>query len=221
MPEIVVHALEKSRATRILWLLEELGVAYTIRSYARDKNFRAPPELRAIHPLGKSPVVTVDGEVLAESGAIIEELVDTLGDGRLRPELGTPERRRYRYWLHYAEGSLMTPLLVKLITSRIRTAKVPFFVKPIARGIADKTDGNYTDPELQTHFAHIEAHLGEHDYFAGDAFSAADIQMAYGLVAGVDRAGLGGEVPNIAGWIDRIKGRDAYARAVEAGGPMA
>ena len=220
MVDIIVHHLDRSRSTRVLWLLEELRLPYTIELYQRDRNFRAPPELERVHPLGKSPVVTVDGDVLAESGAIIEELVDRFDDGRLRPEAGTPERRQYRYWLHYAEGSLMPPLLVKLITGRIRTAKLPFFIKPVARGIADKTDASFTDPELDKHVAFMEAHLGRHKYFAGSSFSAADIQMVFGVEAGAGRVSQLESAPNLAAWLQRVRGRDCYMRAIERGGPV-
>ena len=137
---LIVHHLNNSRSQRILWLLEELGLPYEIVKYQRDpQTMLAPPELRRVHPLGKSPVVTVDGLTLAESGAIIETLVERYGDVRLAPPPGSPEAVRYRYWLHYAEGSAMPPLLLKLIFDRIGSAKMPFFAKPVAKGIVDAT----------------------------------------------------------------------------------
>ena len=134
---LIVHHLENSRSQRILWLLEELGVEYEIKAYKRDpETSLAPPDMRDVHPLGKAPMIT-DGDVtIAESGAIIEYLMDTYDDGTLRPPAGTPERRTWTYWLHYAEGSFMPLMILSLIVNRIETAKMPFFVKPVAKGIA-------------------------------------------------------------------------------------
>jgi len=218
--QIVVHHLKQSRSHRILWLLEELGQAYDIVEYARDpKTMRAGPELRALHPLGKSPLVELDGIVLAESGAIVEELVDAFDiEGTLRPKSGTEAHRRYRYFLHYAEGSLMTPLLVALLTSQVRKAKLPFFVRPVASRVADGIDDKYTKGELDAHFAFLEGHLAAHSWFAGDAFSAADVQMSYGLLAALARGGVG-DRPQLARWVTQIEERPAYQRAVERGGP--
>lgn len=217
MPEIVVHHLELSRSHRIVWLLEELGLPYEIQHYKRHpKTLRAPPELKLLHPLGKSPVVTLDGDVLAESGAIIEELVERFGP-QLRPT--DPEAlRQFRFWLHYAEGSLMPPLLVKLLMNKVRSAPVPFFLKPIAKAIPDKLDSQYTNAEIKNHFAFIEQTLGERDYFAGEAFSAADIQLSYPIEASADRGG--GLGPNTQAWVERMHARPAYQRASEAGGAL-
>jgi glutathione S-transferase len=136
---LIVHHLENSRSQRVLWLLEELGVEYEIKRYERDKKtMLAPRELREVHPLGKSPVLTDDGQTIAESGAIVEYLVERYGKGRLVPAAGTPEKLRYTYWLHYAEGSAMPPMLLKLIFERMKTGPVPFFLRPIVRGVADK-----------------------------------------------------------------------------------
>jgi glutathione S-transferase len=136
---IVLHHLNNSRSQRILWLLEELGVEYEVKRYQRDaKTMLAPPALRAVHPLGKSPVLTDGDLTLAESGAIIEYLVERYGEGRFIPAAGTPERLRYTFWLHYAEGSAMPPLLMALVFHRIETAPMPFFVRPIARSIVKK-----------------------------------------------------------------------------------
>ena len=144
---IVVHHLNNSRSQRILWLLEELGVPYEVRRYQRDaKTMLAPPELRAVHPLGKSPVIS-DGEVvLAESGAIVEYLASRHGNGILIPRANTPEHLRYLYWMHFAEGSMMPPLLLKLIFDRIESGPMPFFVKPVARGIAQRAKGMMVTP---------------------------------------------------------------------------
>ena len=218
---ITVHHLNNSRSQRILWLLEELELPYEIVHYQRDPaTMLAPPELRRIHPLGKSPVVTLDdGTVLAESGAIIETLVERFGAGRLAPPPSTPEALRYRYWLHYAEGSAMPPLLLKLLFDRIGRAKMPFFAKPIARGIVDKAMSGFIGPQLKTHLGYLEGELARHDWFAGPGFTAADIQMSFPLEAAQARAGLtAAAYPRLTGWLARIHARPAYLRALERGG---
>lgn len=213
---LVVHHLNYSRSTRILWLLEELGLDYEIQRYERDpKTFRAPPELAKVHPLGRAPVVT-DGElVLAESGAIVEYLVDKTG--QLGPQ--TPDERiRFRFFLHYAEGSVMPPLLVRLLMSKVKTAPLPFFIKPIARQIASKVEENYSDGEIDRHFTFLDAELAEREWLLGDRLTAADIQMLYPLEAGLSRGA--GDRPNIAAWLARVQARPAYQRAMEKGGPL-
>jgi glutathione S-transferase len=220
MAVILVHHLDNSRSQRVLWLLEELGLPYELVLYKRDpKTMRAPPELQKIHPLGKSPVVEVDGEKLAESGAILETLVERFGP-QLRPEPGTDAFRLYRFFMHYAEGSLATPLLVALLTRMVRKSPVPFFLSPIVRRIGEGLDQQYTTPELQRHFDFLEQHLASHTWFAGDPFSAADIQMSFGLEAAGSRGGLG-DRPKLAAWLQRIHARDAYQRALAKGGPYA
>jgi glutathione S-transferase len=223
---IVVHHLNNSRSQRILWLLEELGVPYELQRYQRDsKTMLAPPELRAVHPLGKSPVVT-DGEsqetrtTLAESGAIIEYLVDKYGAGRLIPPTGTPERLRYTYWLHYAEGSAMPPLLLKLVFDRVESGPMPFFVRPIAGAIAKKVKEAFIDPQLETHLGFMEAELGKSRWFAGDELTAADIQMSFPIEAARDRAGVTRATrPRLSEFLERIHARPAYQRALANGGP--
>jgi len=217
---IVVHHLENSRSQRVLWLLEELGLPYEVKRYARDpKTMYAPPELARVHPLGKSPVIT-DGDVtVAESGAIIEYLLDTYGQGRLRPPAGTPERRRFTYWLHFAEGSAMPPLLMKLVFEKVRSAKVPFFVKPVVKGIADKVTSSFIAPNLERQLQFMESELAAREWFAGAEFSAADIQMSFPLEAAAARAGLDARYPRLADWLSRIHARPAYRRAVGVGGP--
>jgi len=216
---IIVHHLNNSRSQRILWLLEELDVPYEIKRYQRDpKTMLAPPELRQIHPLGKSPVIT-DGEVtLAESGAIIEYLAERYGQGRLLPPAGTPERLRCSYWLHYAEGSAMPPLLLKLVFHRVETAPAPFFVKPIAKGIAHKVQHSYVDPQLKLHLDYLEGELGKSAWFAGNEFSAADIQMSFPLEAFAARGGLDAGRPRLWAFLQRIHARPAYQRALQNGG---
>jgi len=218
---IIVHHLENSRSHRILWLLEELGVAYDIRRYARDpKTMLAPPELKRVHPLGKSPVLVDGDEVHAESGAIIEYLLQRYDSAAaLAPPPGSPERLRLSYWLHYAEGSVMPPLLMSLVFARIRNAPMPFFVKPVARAIADKAMKGFVGPQLTTHFDFIESELAQRSWFAGAAFSAADIQMSFPVEAAGARGALG-DRPHTQAWLRRIHERPAYARAVERGGPF-
>jgi glutathione S-transferase len=218
---IVLHHLNQSRSQRVLWLLEELDLAYEVRVYQRDPaTMRAPPELRQVHPLGKSPVIT-DGEVtLAESGAIVEYLVQRHGDGRLRPAPGTPGALRYLYFMHYAEGSLMPPLLLKLVFDRIQKAKMPFFVRPVARAIAGRALKGFVMPEIERHLDFLEQELGDSPWFTGDEFTAADIQMSFPIEAARARAGLGGQRPRLKNFLERIHQRPAYARALQRGGPF-
>lgn len=217
---ITVHHLNNSRSQRVLWLLEELGLPYEIRHYQRDpQTMLAPSELRAVHPLGKSPVIT-DGDVtVAESGAIVEYLVGRHGGGRLVPAEGSPDKLRYTYWLHFAEGSAMPPLLLKLIFGRIQTAPMPFFIKPIARGISAKVLSSFVDPNLKSQLDFMEAELGRSEWFAGPEFTAADIQMSFPLEAAAQRAGLDASRPRLSAWLQRIHARPAYQRALERGGP--
>lgn len=217
---ITVHHLEHSRSQRVLWLLEELGLPYEVKRYARDpKTMLAPPELAAVHPLGKSPVIT-DGDVpVAESGAIVEYLVDAHGGGRLKPAAGTPAHRQYVYWLHFAEGTAMPPLLMKLIFDKVRSAKVPFFVKPVVKGVADQVTKGFIAPNLKRQFAFMEAELASRPWFAGDEITAADIQMSFPLEAAQARGGLDASYPRLTAWLARIHERPAYRAALERGGP--
>ncbi|HEY0199955.1 MAG TPA: glutathione S-transferase [Rhodanobacter sp.] len=216
---IVVHHLNNSRSQRILWLLEEFGVPYELKRYQRDaKTMLAPPELRAIHPLGKSPVITDGDLTLAESGAIIEYIADRYGNGELLAIPGTAERLRQNYWLHYAEGSAMPPLLLKLVFQRVGSAPVPFFVKPVAKGIARKVQHDFVDPQLKLHLDYLDGELGDREWFAGDALSVADIQLSFPLEAFAARGGLDERYPRLAGFLQRIHARPAYQRALERGG---
>ena len=217
---ITVHHLNNSRSQRVLWLLEELGLEYQIKRYARDaKTMLAPPELRAVHPLGKSPVITDEALTLAESGAIVEHLIDSYGEGRLRPAPGSPARQRYSYWLHYAEGSAMTPLLLKLVFNRIESAPMPFFARPIARAIAGNAKRSFVEPNIALHLDYMEQELGASGWFAGDAFSGADIQLSFPLEAAAARAGLDARRPRLMDFLARIHARPAYQRALQRGGP--
>lgn len=217
---ITLHHLNNSRSQRILWLLEELGLPYEIKRYQRDtKTMLAPPELRAVHPLGKSPVIT-DGELtVAESGAIVEYLADRYGEGRLLAAHGTPERLRQNYWLHYAEGSAMPPLLLKLVFQRVASTPAPFFVRPVMKGIAAKVQESFVDPQIALHLAYLEAELGAAEWFGGRAFSAADIQMSFPLEAAASRGGISATTcPRLHDFLQRIHARPAYQRALAAGG---
>jgi len=192
---------------------------YEIKRYERDaKTMLAPPELRAVHPLGKSPVVSDGGLTLAESGAIIEYLVERHGGGQLAPAPGTPARLRYSYWLHYAEGSAMSPLLLKLVFDRIESGPMPFFVKPIARAIAGRAKNSFILPQITRHLDYLESELARFRWFAGDEFSAADIQMSFPLEVAVKRAGLGPSRSRLMDFLGRIHARPAYQRALERGG---
>jgi glutathione S-transferase len=216
---IVVHHLNNSRSQRVLWLLEELGLPYEIRRYERNPaTLLAPPELRAVHPLGKSPVISDADRVLAESGAILEYLVEEHGQGRLLPGPGTPERLRYRYWMHYAEGSAMPPLLLKLVFDRIGKAKMPFFIKPVARGIAARARDSFIQPQIEQHLSFMEGELARSTWFAGDEFTAADVQMSFPLEAAAARGGLDARRPKLMEFLSRIHARPAYQRALERGG---
>jgi glutathione S-transferase len=223
---LTVHHLETSRSQRILWLLEELGVPYELKIYRRNPVTRlAPPELKQVHPLGKSPVVTDDGEVVAESGAIIEYLVEKYGANaggelaRLQPAAGTPEHRQCRFWMHYAEGSLMSWLLMKLVFTAIPQRPMPFFVRPIARGLCGKVLEQLVDPNVETAAAFIEDHLGRHRWFAGADLSMADFQMSYPVEALLTRAIDAKSHPRIAEYRERMRTRPAYQRAEAKGGP--
>jgi glutathione S-transferase len=219
-PMITVHHLNNSRSQRVLWLLEELGLPYEIKHYQRDaKTMLAPESLRQVHPLGKSPVITDDGATVAESGAIIEYLVERYGNGRLVPPAGSPEKLRWRYWMHFAEGSAMPPLLMKLVFTTIERTKMPFFVKPIAKAISQKVQGTLVDPNLKRQLDFMEAELGKSEWFAGNDFSAADIQMSFPLEASAQRAGLDASRPKLMAFLKRIHARPAYQRALERGGP--
>ena len=222
---IKLHHLENSRSQRVLWLLEELGLEYEVVQYSRDpRTMLAPPELRAVHPLGKSPVIEDGDQVVAESAVIIEHLTERYdGAHRLSPLPGPaddPERMRYRYWLHYAEGSAMPPLLLSLVFSRLKSAPMPFFARPVARAIADKALVGFVRPQIRLHLDYMEAELGRDEWFAGPRFTAADIHMSFPVEAAVVRAG-GESHPRLHAFVQRIQARPAYQRALERGGPFA
>ncbi len=216
---ITVHHLNNSRSQRVLWLLEELELPYEIKRYERNpKTMLAPPSLRKVHPLGKSPVITDGDLTVAESGAIVEYLVDRYGNGRLKPALGTPEHLRYTYWLHYAEGSAMPPLLLKLIFDTIEKTPMLFFVRPIAKSITNQVKSSFIEPQITQHLDFMEAEIGKSTWFAGNEFSAADIQISFPLEVAVARAGLNQSRPKLMTFLNCIHSRPAYQQALERGG---
>lgn len=216
---IIVHHLNDSRSQRVLWLLEELGLRYEVKRYQRDKKTSlAPAALKAIHPLGKSPVIE-DGDIrVAETGAIIDYLLEAHGNGRLKPAAGTAESRRFTYWLHYAEGSAMTPLLLKLVFSQL-PKRSPLLVRGVVKAVANKVQEAFIDPQIVSHTAWWEAELGRSEWFAGDTFSAADIMMSFPLEAAGSRVPFGPDKPRITAFLKTIHARPAWQRALERGGP--
>jgi glutathione S-transferase len=217
---ITVHHLNNSRSQRVLWLLEELALPYEIKRYQRDpKTMLAPAELRAVHPLGKSPVITEGAATLAESGAILEYLLDRHGAGRLRPAPDAPEYLRYRYFLHYAEGSLMPLMLLALVIARMPQGPMPFFMKPLVRAIAGKIRAQFLGPQLKLHLDYLERELEGRSWLLGEELSAADIQLSFVLEAAASRGGLGSNYPRLAAYLQGIRARPAYQRALAKGGP--
>lgn len=222
---LIVHHLDNSRSLRVLWMLEELGLAYELKQYARDaKTMLAPPELRQVHGLGKAPVLQDDTRVLAESGAILDYLADSYDSERVLSPAPLPaasdERMAYRYWLHYAEGSAMPPMLLTLVMSRIRNAPMPFFAKPIARAIADKAEKGFVGPQRRLHLDWMEQRLAASPWFAGKRFTAADIQMSFPIQAAASRGDGLADKPALRGFLQRIEQRPGYQRAVARGGSL-
>lgn len=215
---ITVHHLNDSRSQRILWLLEELGLEYEVKRYERDpETMLAPASLKEVHPLGKSPVITDEELTLAESGAIVEYLVDRYGDGRLAPTTQTPERLRYTYWLHYAEGSAMPPLVMQLIFNQIEEQS-PFYLRAIAKLITGRVKQTYIEPQIAQNLDYLEAELNKNTWFVGDEFTAADIQLSFPLEAAAAYSNLGTSYPQIIAFLERIHARPAYQKALEQGG---
>ncbi len=216
---IVLHHLNNSRSQRILWLLEELQLDYEIKFYQRDKKTQlAPPELKEVHPLGKSPVVEDKSRVIAESAAIIDYLCRKYGKDWL-PRSNSAAYTDCQFWLHYAEGSVMPPLLLQLVFEKIKTAPMPFFIRPVAKGISDKVMNSFVRPNIKIHFDYIEHHLADKQWFLGDNISAADIQMSFPLSAALSRdTKLLKNYPHTANWVRRFQARPAYLRALDKGG---
>lgn len=217
---ITVHHLNNSRSQRILWLLEELGQDYEIKRYFRNpETMRAPDNLKQVHALGKSPLVS-DGEVtVAESGAIIEYLIGEYGRDTLVPALGSKAHRDYVYWLHFAEGSLMPPLLMRLLFDKIQSSPMPFFVKPIANKLCAKVMTTFIGPEIKSLLTFIDTYLSTRTWFAGEALSGADIQMSFPLEACVAGGIIdASQYPNCYAYVKRIQALPAYLAALEKGG---
>lgn len=224
---LIVHHLETSRSQRVLWLLEELGTPYQIKVYARDPKTRlAPAALRKVHPLGKSPVITDQGETFAESGAIIEYLVETYAASaagelaHLQPAVGTPEHRRCRFWMHYAEGSLMNWVVMKLVFSSIPRQPMPFFAKPVARALCAKVQQQLVDPNVELALDYMEENLGRHTWFAGEQITMADFQMSFAVEAALSRSDKAAQCPKLQAYAARMRARPAYQRAIAKGGPV-
>lgn len=224
---ITVHHLETSRSQRVLWLLEELGLPYEIKRYQRDpKTKLAPAALKAVHPLGKSPVITDGDETIAESGAILEYIVEKYGAqakgelAQLQPAPGSKAYRQSRFWMHYAEGSLMNWLVMKLVFMTIPKQPMPFFVRPIARAICGNVQTKLIDPNLATALAFIEEHLGRNAWFAGGSISIADFQMSFAVEAALARSTDTVQYTKLAAYRDRMVARPAYQRAIAKGGPV-
>ena len=222
---VIVHHLENSRSQRVLWALEELGVPYEVKRYERDPVTNlAPKSLKQVHPLGKSPVITdshsdLGAVTIAESGAIIEYLVKTYGDESYTVKQGTEASLQYDYWMHFSEGSLMQQLLLKIIFDKVSSSPMPFFVKPIAKGIAKKVMKGYVDPNIRSMLDYIESYLNDHDWFAGDSLTGADIQMIFPLEACVMSGTAGEKYPNVKAYVKRIHAREGYQKALAVGGP--
>lgn len=224
---ITVHHLEMSRSQRVLWLLEELGLPYELKVYPRDPKTRlAPAALKQIHPMGKSPVITDGDLVVAESGAILEYLMERYAqpaaqaDAPALTQPGTPEHMQCRYWMHFAEGSLMNWLVMKLVFRTIPTQPMPFFVRPIARTLCEQVQKKLIDPNLATALAFMDAHLAQHRWFAGEHLSIADFQMSFAVEAALARADEGARHPHLLAYRERMHQRPAYQRALAQGGPV-
>lgn len=215
---ITVHHLNNSRSQRILWLLEELGLEYEVKRYERDpETMLAPDSLRSVHPLGKSPIITDEELTLAESGAIVEYLVERYDNGRLAPLVGTSARLRYTYWLHYAEGSAMPPLVMQLIFNQVEE-KSPFFLRPVAKVITRQVKQTYLEPQISQQLGYMEAELEKSTWFVGDEFTAADIQLSFPLEAAVSQSNLDAGYPQLKTFLERIHARPAYQKAIKRGG---
>lgn len=222
---VIVHHLENSRSQRVLWALEELGVPYEVKKYERDPVTNLAPEsLKKVHPLGKSPVMTDQSAeggpvTIAESGAIIEYLAQTYGKENFTPKVGTEASRQYAYWMHFSEGSLMQQLLLKIIFDKVANSPMPFFVKPIAKGIAKKVMTGYVSPNISVMLDFIEDHLSTNEWFTGEVLTGADIQMSFPLEGCVMSGVAGAKYPNIQAYVKRIHARAGYQKGLEVGGP--
>ncbi|MAE35191.1 MAG: glutathione S-transferase [Oceanospirillaceae bacterium] len=218
---VTLHHLENSRSQRILWLLEELGIEYEIKLYKRDpKTNLAPDELKAIHPLGKSPLITDGGKVIAESAVIVNYLIRNYDkDGRFTTAPDSEAAQQNEYWLHFAEGSLMPYLVMSLVFTKVKTAPMPFFVRPVAKGIADQVMKSFISPNVENSLRFIEDHLSKNMWFAGENMSASDFQMIFPLEAAMTRSGIASKLPAINAWVKKVHALPAYQNALKKGGP--
>ncbi len=224
---LTVHHLETSRSQRVLWLLEELNVPYTLKTYKRDPKTRlAPAALKKVHPLCKSPVVIDNNEIFAESGAILEYLAEQYGSlasgelSQLVPAPGTAEHRQCRFWMHYAEGSLMNWMVMKLVFMTVPSQPMPFFVRPIARALCGAVQDKLIDPNITTALEFIEAHLVKHAWFAGQHITIADFQMSFAVEAALARSKDASPYPALQAYGVRLQARPAYQLAIQKGGPV-
>ena len=219
---IVVHHLENSRSQRVLWLLEELGLAYEVKRYERDKSTNlAPEELLKVHPTGKSPLIEDAGAVIAETGAIVEHIIEERGAGRLQPARGGADWRRYRYWMHAAEGSYMPPLVLTLMLGRMETAPMPFFARPIAKKLTGAVREGYLNHTIAGLFGYLDAGLGKSTFLAGSDLTGADLMMSFPAEAMLQRGPDALKTKRIRAYVEKLHARPAYKRALERGGPYA
>jgi glutathione S-transferase len=222
--DLILHHLNNSRSQRVLWLLEELTLKYELRKYERDpKTMRAPTSLSRVHPLGKSPILEANRggqrEIVIESAAILEYLIDFFGNNQLRPSVGSQEFLKYRFWMHFAEGSMMSPFLIRLIMQKIEKGPLPFFVKPVAVGISKTVQALAANPDIQRNLEYVDSQLQNERWLAGDTFTAADIQMSFPLEI-AQASGFLEKRKSIRRFLDQMKERPAYQRAIKVGGPI-
>lgn len=216
---ITVHHLNNSRSQRIIWMLEELEVPYQIKRYERENSMLAPDSLKKVHPLGKSPVITDENRVIAESGAILEYLQGRYDTEKRLELFDEDEQLQSRYWLHYAEGSLMPLLVMKLIFGRMGKPPVPWLLRPVGNAFGKGVQKAWLDKQLETHRVFIEKHLSYHEWFAGSRFSIADVQMSFPLQALSVRGGAA-DSPAIQSWLEKVQHRPAWQRALKQGGEL-
>jgi len=216
---LTVHHLNQSRSHRVIWALEELSLPYEIVRYQREKSMLAPESLKKVHPLGKSPVIEDNGLILAESGAILEYLQETYDpESRLKP-LDTAHKVQYRFWLHYAEGSLMPLLLMKLVFSSLGKPPVPFGIRTLGKALGQGVQKAYLNRQLETHARFIESHLAHNSWFAGDTLSMADIQMSFPIFALLARGGID-NLPHTQAWKKKVESSPGWQKTLEQGGPL-
>lgn len=216
---LTLHHLNQSRSQRVIWALEELSVPYQIVRYQREKTMMAPPSLKKVHPLGKSPVIEDNGLILAESGAILEYLQETYDPQSLLKPQDAANKIQYRFWLHYAEGSLMPLLLMKLVFASLGKPPIPFGMRSLGKVLGGGVQKAWLNPQLETHARYIESHLSENSWFAGEQLSMADIQMIYPVFALLARGGID-NLPHTQAWKKRVEMRPAWQRAIQQGGPL-